>query len=197
MPEPEPAGRRHARARARARSPRRTAAPPRRRPPAGAAAARSGARCSSGSFSSLNAFAISMPPTNPSKRSTSPGSERCGFANGDSSIGIVEHERRLDQLRLDVLREQLVDELAPARAGLGVRPRCRLRASPRAASRARRARAMSMPVCSRDRVAQRDPPPRRREVDRLARRRSIVVRAERLAARRARPAPRSSRRRPW
>ena len=44
-------------------------------------------RCSSGSFSSVNALAISIPPTKASKRSTSPSSERWRLANGDSSTG--------------------------------------------------------------------------------------------------------------
>ncbi len=98
------------------------------------------ARCSSGSFSSLNAFATSIPPMNPSKRSTRPGCERCGFANGDSSIGVVEQERGLHERRLDALRQQLVDELAPSRSRLRGSPRCRPRASRRAARPARCAR---------------------------------------------------------
>ena len=44
-------------------------------------------RCTSGSFSSVKALAISMPPANASQRSTSPGSERWARANGDSSTG--------------------------------------------------------------------------------------------------------------
>jgi len=45
------------------------------------------ARCSSGSFSSVNELAISMPLAKHSHRSTSPGSERCALANGESSTG--------------------------------------------------------------------------------------------------------------
>ena len=45
------------------------------------------ARWSSGSLSSVKAFANSIPPAKASKRSTSPGSERCIFASGESSTG--------------------------------------------------------------------------------------------------------------
>ena len=44
-------------------------------------------RCSSGSLSSLNELAISIPPTKASQRSTSPSSVRWALANGESSTG--------------------------------------------------------------------------------------------------------------
>ena len=75
---------------------------------------------------------------------------------------VVEDEGRLDQLRLDELREQVVDELAPALLASASEPIA-------AASSSRLGcAAMSTPGPLADRVAQRDPPPRRREVDRLA-----------------------------
>ena len=55
--------------------------------PASARCSSNRRRCSSGSFSSVNAFAISIPPTYASNRSTSPGIERWRLANGDSVTG--------------------------------------------------------------------------------------------------------------
>ena len=45
------------------------------------------ARWSSGSLSSVKALPNSSPPAKTSKRSTSPGSERCLLASGESSTG--------------------------------------------------------------------------------------------------------------
>ena len=183
--EPQPAGRAACPARARAGSPRRRAAPPRRRPPAAAAAARSGARCSSGSFSSLKAFATSMPPMNPSKRSTRPGLGAVRLRERRQLDRVVEHERGLRRASArrasTAARRRACPSPVPGSGFASMPARAHRR---RAARPARVCSAMSMPVSLQDRVAQRHPPPRRREVDRLARR-ARPARARSSRARRA------------
>ena len=137
--------------------------------------ARKRSRWTSASISSLNAFAISIPPANASQRSTRPGSERCSRASGESSIGIVEHERRLDQGRLDVLRQQIVGELGPGDGPRSASSRPRSRSPPRRASR--------VAVGQHDRS--RSPPGSRRRSSRAA-----------TASRRSRARPRSRSPRP-
>ena len=81
------------------------------------------------------------------------------MANGRELDRVVEDEGRLDQLRLDPLREQPVDQLAPALPGVGLGPH---RLGQRLAGRVLGdvdAGALE------DRLAQGDPPPGRRQVD--------------------------------
>jgi hypothetical protein len=75
---------------------------------------------------------------------------------------IVEHERGLDQLRLDELREQSVDELSPS---LGL---VRLRVHRGGELLAARPGGEIHARALEDRVPERDPPPRRGEIDLLA-----------------------------
>ena len=67
-----------------------------------------------------------------SKRSTELGSSGVFLANGTDLDGVVQHESRLDQIRLDVIAEQ-VDQPAAVAGCLGVMPL--RRASRRASSR--------------------------------------------------------------
>ena len=101
------------RARARGRSPRRRAASPRRPAASSARCCSKRARCSSGSFSSVKAFANSIPPA---KALEALHQARLGavvLRERRQLLRVVEDERRALEVGLDVLGEQVVHPLRP------------------------------------------------------------------------------------
>ena len=159
----------------------------------GLPASRSAPACSSESLISVNALPSSMPPTKYSKRSTIAVLVAHARERRELDRVVVE-DRRLDQVRLDEVRERVVDELRPGLVVLrvdvaGVEPRAQLGLVARPQ------------VVLVERVDELEPPPGRRQVDLVAaeRRPSVVPTVSRRPARRAsRSAPSCprSRRRP-
>ena len=132
------------RARAPGRRPRRTAAPPRRRPRRGARCSSKRARWSSGSLSSVNALANSIPPAKASKRSTSPSLGAVALGERRELDRVVEQERRLRSASARRAWTAGGRRAAPRSPRSGTsRPRSRIAA---AATRASRSARMSTPV---------------------------------------------------
>ena len=185
-------GRRSAACRLPARgcSRRRSAWPRRRRRPSPSTWAWKRAAWSSGSFNSEKPLAISLPPTNSSKRSVMPGSVSLSRASGDDLDRVVGDEGRLDQRVLDGLLEDLQQQLAPAVARLDLRMPRRWQCAA-IASRSRSSARRISGVVFQHRVVHAPAAERRAEVDRRAPSHSSCVVPSTLPARCRGSSPRS------
>ena len=103
-------------------------------------------RCSSGSLSSVNALAISIPLDVGLEALHVPLLRAVALGERRQLDGVIEQQRGLDQRRLDVLGDELVHERGQFSSSGTGRPRARISAA--SASRSGK-RSMSIPACSR------------------------------------------------